>query len=233
MGNFILSRRAQRKRIPVWRRPFLSQTTIPCSGRHFGRRSHRCLARPPFWKFETLADTQRALDEETIDLLLLDLRMSDSKGLAGVMIVKGSFPEVPVIVVSASEGAETVRAAIQAGASGYISKSSSPEQIREAIEQVSRGEVAVPRNALSEVSDAEQRELEAIENISLLTPTQLKVLVKMTEGMLNKQIAYYMEISEATVKSHVTAIFKKLRVRTRTQAVVLAKQLEIVLSDEP
>ena len=181
---------------------------------------------------ETLGATQAAFQEHQVDLLFLDLRMSDSQGLAGLMILKGSFPEIPIIVVSASEGAETIRAAIQAGASGYISKSSSPEQIRESITQVANGEVAIPQSALSAVSDSEQRELEAIENISLLTPTQLKVLVKMTEGMLNKQIAYDMDISEATVKSHVTAIFKKLHVRTRTQAVVLAKQLDIVLSDE-
>jgi len=181
---------------------------------------------------ETLAETQAELSHNSVDLLLLDLRMSDSKGLVGLMIIKGSYPEIPVIIVSASEGAETIRSAIQAGASGYISKSASPEQIRESIQLVAQGEVAIPDVARSDVSDNERQELEAIENISLLTPTQLKVLVKMTEGLLNKQIAYYMDISEATVKSHVTAIFKKLRVRTRTQAVVLAKQLEVVLSDE-
>ncbi|MBX2868721.1 MAG: response regulator transcription factor [Acidiferrobacterales bacterium] len=181
---------------------------------------------------ETLAETQDQLADHSVDLLLLDLRMSDSKGLVGLMIIKGSYPEVPVIIVSASEGAETIRSAIQAGASGYISKSASPDQIRESISLVAQGEVAIPDVARSDVSDSERQELEAIENISLLTPTQLKVLVKMTEGMLNKQIAYYMDISEATVKSHVTAIFKKLQVRTRTQAVVLAKQLEVVLSDE-
>ncbi|MGB5706929.1 MAG: response regulator transcription factor [Arenicellales bacterium] len=181
---------------------------------------------------ETLAATQDIFQQRQVDLLFLDLRMSDSRGLAGLMIIKGSFPEIPVIVVSASEGAETVRAAIQAGASGYVFKSASPEQIRESIGKVTNGEIAIPSNALTGVSDQEQRELEAIENISLLTPTQLKVLVRITEGMLNKQIAYDMEISEATVKSHVTAIFKKLHVRTRTQAVVLAKQLDFVLSDE-
>ncbi len=181
---------------------------------------------------ETLGETQSELSNRSVDLLLLDLRMSDSKGLVGLMIIKGSYPEIPVIIVSASEGAETIRSAIQAGASGYISKSASPEQIRESIQLVAQGEVAIPDVARSGVSDNERQELEAIENISLLTPTQLKVLVKMTEGMLNKQIAFYMDISEATVKSHVTAIFKKLRVRTRTQAVVLAKQLEVVLSDQ-
>ena len=181
---------------------------------------------------ETLAATQTALDQGNVDLLLLDLKMSDSKGLAGLMIIKGTYPEVPVIVVSASEGTDTMRAALQAGASGYISKSESPQGIRHAIQLVVDGGVSIPEAAMSGVTDDEREELEAIENISSLTPTQLKVLVKMTEGMLNKQIAFDMNISEATVKSHVTAIFKKLKVRTRTQAVVLIKQLEVVLSDD-
>ena len=180
---------------------------------------------------ETLAATLEVLEQRQVDLLLLDLRMSDSSGLAGLMIIKNSYPEVPVIVVSASEGAETVRAAIQAGASGYIVKSASSGQIRGAIEQVVQGEIAVPVSASSAVSEAERKLLDAIENITLLTPTQLRVLVKMTEGLLNKQIAWEMGISEATVKSHVTAIFRKLKVRTRTQAVVVAKQLDFVLSD--
>ncbi|MGI9316528.1 MAG: response regulator [bacterium] len=215
----------------------MSKTIIISDDHPLFRQALRAAISPLFegadiTEVETLAATQEAFRQRQIDLLFLDLRMSDSQGLAGLMILKGSFPEIPIIVVSASEGAETIRAAIQAGASGYISKSASPEQIRESITTVMNGEVAIPQSALSSVSDNEQRELEAIENISLLTPTQLKVLVKMTEGMLNKQIAYDMQISEATVKSHVTAIFKKLHVRTRTQAVVLAKQLDIVLSDD-
>jgi len=215
----------------------MSKTIIISDDHPLFRQALRAAITPLFegadiTEVETLAATQEIFQQRQVDLLFLDLRMSDSRGLAGLMIIKGSFPETPVIVVSASEGAETVRAAIQAGASGYIFKSASTEQIRESIGKVTNGEIAIPQNALTVVSDQEQRELEAIENISLLTPTQLKVLVKITEGMLNKQIAYDMEISEATVKSHVTAIFKKLRVRTRTQAVVLSKQLDIVLSDQ-
>lgn len=180
---------------------------------------------------ETLTATLEVLEQGKVDLLLLDLRMSDSSGLAGLMYIRNSYPEMPVIVVSASEGEETVRAAIQAGASGYIVKSASSGQIRSAIEQVIRGETAVPSPVSTAVSEAERKLLAAIENLALLTPTQLRVLGKMTEGLLNKQIAWEMGISEATVKSHVTAIFRKLNVRTRTQAVVAAKQLDFVLSD--
>lgn len=180
---------------------------------------------------ESLAATMEVLEQGQVDLLLLDLRMSDCSGLTGLILIKNSHPEVPVIVVSASEGPETVRAALQAGATGYIAKSTPSGQIRSAIEQVIRGGNVVPVTALTEVSDAERKLLESIENITLLTPSQLKVLVKMTDGLLNKQIAWEMGISEATVKSHVTEIFRKLRVRTRTQAVVVAKQLDYVLSD--
>ena len=172
----------------------------------------------------TLAATLEVLEQRQVGLLLLNLRVSDSRGLAGLTIIKCSHPEVPVIVVSAGEGAETVRAAIQSGASGYIVKSASSGQISSAIEQVIRGKTTTPASVSVGIPDAERKLPEAIKNITLLTPTQLRVLVKMTEGLLNKQIAWEMGISEATVKSHVTAIFRKLKVRTRTQAVLLAIQ---------
>ncbi len=180
---------------------------------------------------ETLQAAVDIIETQRVGLVLLDLRMSDSQGLAGLMVIRASYPQVPVIVVSASDGSETVRAAIQAGASGYIVKSTSSDQIRTTIERVLQGEIATPEAGMSRVSDEERKVLEAIQNITLLTPTQLKVLIKMTDGLLNKQIAWDMGVSEATVKSHVTEIFRKLKVRTRTQAVVLAKQLDFVLSD--
>lgn len=173
---------------------------------------------------ETLAATLEVLEKRQVGLVVLNLRMSDYRGLAGLMIIKCCHPNVPVIVVSAKAGTESAQAAIQSGASGYIVKSASSGQIRSAIEQVIRGGTAVPATVSAAADNAERKLPEAIENISLLTPTQLRVLGKMTAGLLNKQIAWEMGISEATVKSHVTAIFRKLKVRTRTQAVLLAIQ---------
>ena len=171
---------------------------------------------------ESLAETLEILGQREVDLLLLDLRMGDSLGLVGLMTVRSSHPEVPVVVVSASDEAETVRTAFLAGALGFIVKSAPFERIRNAIQGVLRGETAVPAVALAAASDGPWEFTGDIGDPNLLlSPTQLRVLIKMTEGLLNKQIAAELGIAECTVKSHVTEIFRKLKVRTRVQAAVM------------
>ena len=171
---------------------------------------------------ESLAETLEILRQRQVDLLLLDLRMGDSRGLVGLMTVRSCHPEVPVVVVSASDEPETVRTAFLAGASGFIVKSAPFERIRNAIQGVFRGETAVPAIALAAASDVPwELPADIGDPNPLLSPTQLRVLIKMTEGLLNKQIATELGIAECTVKSHVTEIFRKLRVRTRVQAAVM------------
>lgn len=171
---------------------------------------------------ETLAETLEILKERQVDLLLLDLRMRDSRGLVGLMNVKSRHPEVPVVVVSASDEAETVRVAFLMGAKGFIVKSAPFGKIRNAIVRVFQGETVVP-SAAPTAASGPQRELSG--DIGdpglLLSPTQLRVLVKMTDGLLNKQISAELGIAECTVKSHVTEIFRKLKVHTRVQAVIM------------
>lgn len=178
-------------------------------------------------ELESLEDTRSKLEKKSVELLLLDLRMPDSDGLTGLMMIKGMYPALPVIVVSASEEAETVRAAIQAGAAGYIYKSYSLKQIHDAVEQVNQGGVHIPEGIEEGVTDHEHEELDAIARISSLTPSQLRVFVALSRGYMNKQIAADMDISEATVKAHVTSVYKKLGVRSRTQAVMVSKALDI------
>lgn len=178
-------------------------------------------------ELESLEDTKRILAEEEVELLLLDLRMPDSDGLAGLMMIKGMYPALPVIIVSASEEAETVRAAIQAGAAGYIYKSHSLKQIHDAVVMVTQGDVYLPEEIAASVTEHEHQELNAIARISSLTPAQLRVFVLLSQGFMNKQIAFDMNISEATVKAHVTSVYKKLGVRSRTQAVLVSKALDI------
>ena len=176
---------------------------------------------------ESLKELRTILQANDPQLLLLDLRMPDSQGLAGLMMIKGTYPALPIIIVSASEEPEIVRAAIQAGASGYIYKSYSLKQIHDAVVIVNGGGVYVPDNINQDLVDAELSDLNTISKISSLTPAQLRVFLLMTQGMMNKQIAAEMEISEATVKAHITSIYKKLGVRTRTQAVMVSKALDI------
>ena len=158
---------------------------------------------------------------------MLDLRMPDSDGLAGLMMIKGMYPALPVIIVSASEEAEVVRAAIQAGAAGYIYKSHSLKQIHDAVVIVTQGDVYIPGEIAASVTEHEHQGLDAIARISSLTPAQLRVFVLLSQGFMNKQIASDMNISEATVKAHVTTVYKKLGVRSRTQAVLVSKALDI------
>ena len=178
-------------------------------------------------ELESLEETRQTLEQEGVELLLLDLRMPDSEGLAGLMMIKGMYPALPVIIVSASEEAETVRAAIQAGAVGYIYKSYSLKQIHDAVEQVKHGGMHIPEGIDEGVTEHEHEELDAIARISSLTPSQLRVFIALSRGYMNKQIAADMDISEATVKAHVTSVYKKLGVRSRTQAVMVSKALDI------
>lgn len=178
-------------------------------------------------ELETLAETKQALAEVPVELMFLDLRMPDSDGLAGLMMIKSQHPGLPVIVVSASEEPEVVRAAIQAGASGYIFKSSSLPAIHDAVQQVKQGEVYVPAGVDDGVTENENNDLDTLAKLSSLTPAQLSVYILLARGLMNKQIAAEMFISEATVKAHVTSIYKKLGVRSRAQAVMVSKALEI------
>jgi DNA-binding NarL/FixJ family response regulator len=126
------------------------------------------------------------------------------------------------MIISAVEEPGVVRSAIDLGASGYLHKSVGPPEIRRAIETVLAGEMFVPENAAPE--GGEQSAL--MQRLSTLTPQQVRVLMMLSDGLMNKQIAYELTISEATVKAHVSAILQKLDVDSRTQAVIAASKIE-------
>lgn len=173
----------------------------------------------------SLDDAKKILeDNQEISLLLLDLYLPDVNGFSGLLSIKNSFPCLPVIVISACDDAGVIMRSIQFGASGFIPKTLSLDEISHAIEEVIKGEIWIPTNV--EIKEENNSTKESA-NFFLLTPTQLKVLVMLKKGLLNKQIAYEMNISEATVKAHITAIFRKLNVRSRTQAAMVAQSLDI------
>lgn len=159
--------------------------------------------------------------QRRVSLVLLDLMMSDSRGLAGLLVLRADHPDVPVVVVSAAEDADTAARAIDCGASGFIPKSSAPETIVQALRAVLDGDIWTPYPTPA----AGRADLAA--RFATLTPAQLRVLIGLMDGRLNKQIAWDMGISEATVKAHVTAVFRKLHVQNRTQAVIAARTLGV------
>lgn len=157
--------------------------------------------------------------EGDIDLLMLDLTMPGASGLSALVAVRATHPAVPVVIVSATDDPATVRRSIELGASGFISKSSNTEVIRTSVQRVLDGEVALPAHIdLGSENDPEIADL--IGRIRTLTPQQARVLGMLAEGWLNKQIAYELGVSEATIKAHVSAVLQKLNVDSRTQAVI-------------
>jgi DNA-binding NarL/FixJ family response regulator len=160
-----------------------------------------------------------------IDLVLLDLAMPGVRGFSGLMYIRAQYPSVPVIVVSANDDPAAIRRCMEFGASGFIPKTLSVEAMRAAISRILGGGVWTPSEVdLSAGSDAETAALMA--RMATLTPQQLRVLMMLSEGLLNKQIAYQLSVSEATVKAHVSAILQKLGVESRTQAVIAAAKIE-------
>ncbi|MBS0248036.1 MAG: response regulator transcription factor [Proteobacteria bacterium] len=159
------------------------------------------------------------------DLILLDLSMPGARGFSGLMYIRAQYPSVPVIVVSANDDPAAIRRCMELGASGFIPKTLSVEEMRTAISGILKGGVWTPNDVdLSAGSDAETAALMA--RMATLTPQQVRVLMMLSEGLLNKQIAYQLGVSEATVKAHVSAILQKLGVESRTQAVIAAAKIE-------
>jgi DNA-binding NarL/FixJ family response regulator len=163
--------------------------------------------------------------ESDIDLVLLDLTMPGVRGFSGLLYLRAQFPGVPVVVVSASEEPNVIRRCMEFGASGFLPKTLGVDQMGVAIRKVLEGGVWVPAGIdLTSEDDTDTRDLVA--KLSTLTPQQVRVLMMLSEGLLNKQIAYELGVSEATVKAHVSAILQKLGVESRTQAVIAASKIE-------
>ena len=160
-----------------------------------------------------------------VDLVLLDLTMPGVRSFSGLMYLRAQYPSVPVIVVSANDDPAAIRRCMEFGASGFIPKTLGVEVMRDAISCILSGGVWTPPDVdLSAGSDAETAALMA--RMTTLTPQQVRVLMMLSEGLLNKQIAYQLGVSEATVKAHVSAILQKLGVESRTQAVIAAAKIE-------
>jgi DNA-binding NarL/FixJ family response regulator len=171
-------------------------------------------------------DAAALLDKEgDIDLVLLDLSMPGVRGFSGLMYLRAQYPSVPVVVVSANDDQAVIRRCMEFGASGFIPKTLGVDVMRTAIARVLEGGVWTPPDVdLSTTTDAEAADLMA--RLLTLTPQQARVLMMLSEGLLNKQIAYNLTVSEATVKAHVSAILQKLGVESRTQAVIAAAKIE-------
>lgn len=174
----------------------------------------------------TLDEASKLLTADPqIDLVLLDLKMPGANGMSALMQLRSHHPAIPVIIVSATDEASTIRNAMELGASGYVPKSQPIEVVRIAVEAVLAGNLWTPPEIdLSVGAKTETSDL--VKRLAALTPQQVKVLRMLGEGLLNKQIAFQLGVSEATIKAHVSAILQKLGVDSRTQAVIMINKID-------
>jgi len=175
---------------------------------------------------DSIASLTHLLDEHPdVDLLLLDLKMPGANGFEGLAHLRGRHPELPIVVVSASEEAAIIQQVLRLGALGFIPKSTPMKELVKALNTVIGGDNWTPEGiSLHPVSEDGP---DFASRLATLTPQQYKVLIMLRDGSLNKQIAWELNVSEATIKAHITAIFRKLGVKNRTQAVIALQQMNI------
>ena len=161
------------------------------------------------------------------DLLLLDLNMPGVSGFSALAYIRSKHESLPTVIVSAMDDPAVIRRSIQHGASGFIPKSSAISTLEKGIRAVLDGEVWIPEGIDLQDDRLGSEEAEIAAALSSLTPHQFRVLMMLGEGLLNKQIAFQLGVSEATIKAHVTAVLRKMKVNNRTQAVLAVQQLRI------
>ena len=162
-----------------------------------------------------------------LDLVLLDLNMPGCDNFHGLIRVTQDFPQVPVAVVSASDSVEVVSTVMSLGAKGFIPKSTATQTIANALKWIMHGNNWLPEGMQSKIDNIKPT-VDVARLVGGLTPKQFQVLKLLQNGLLNKQIAFDLNITEATVKAHISGVFRKLNVNTRTQAVLLFKNLDII-----
>lgn len=162
-----------------------------------------------------------------VDLVLLDLSMPGTRGFDGLLEIRTLFPKVPVVVVSGLEDDRIIHEVMTYGAAGFIPKSVRMNELAEAIQSVVSGSVTLPKGYRPPMAAQSSRAGgDLAQRLSSLTPQQLRVLMMLRQGMLNKQIAYELDVGETTVKAHVSEILRKLNVASRTQAVIEASKID-------
>lgn len=160
--------------------------------------------------------------------IFLDLKMPGSDGFTGLTALRTEYPDVPVVMVSAEEDPVIIKQALALGAAAYIPKSAPLELLSEAINAVTNGDTWLPPEMADDVKNARVLiDNDFAQRLEQLTPQQFRVLKMIADGLLNKQIAYEMNVQETTIKQHVSAILRKLNVNNRTLAGILFEKLKL------
>jgi DNA-binding NarL/FixJ family response regulator len=166
-------------------------------------------------------------EHQRFDLVLLDLSLPGTRGLDGLLELRTRYPKQPIVIVSALEDPRIVHEVMTCGAAGYIAKSTRGAELAIAIQEVLAGNLVLPKGYQpAQAEEMPTKTSVLTRRLSTLTPQQVRVLQMLRQGMLNKQIAYELGVGETTVKAHVSEILRKLRVSSRTQAVIEVAKID-------
>lgn len=180
-----------------------------------------------------VAQLQQQVEQHpAVNLLLLDLHIPGALGFSALSWLVGHYPNKPTIMISANSHPDTVRRAIDHGAAGFLSKSADISVIESCIDDVLSGKRGLHPGLQGAGSGASLQSLDVADTLSTLTPQQFRVASMLVEGLLNKQIAYELDVKEATIKAHMTEIFRKLGVHSRTQAALAIGSLAVELPED-
>jgi len=176
---------------------------------------------------KTIPELEKLFNENTeLDLLLLDLDIPGALGFNHLIHFRHQYPNTAIVIISGYENKDTITKAMTHGAAGFIPKSTPVEEMVSAIKEIFKGKLWIPGGEFDPSNNKHNSDVD--DKIASLTPQQHKILMMFADGMLNKQIAYDLGLSESTIKSHASTIFLKLGVRNRTQAVILLNELQVV-----
>lgn len=180
---------------------------------------------------DTIRSAREKLESHQFNLVLLDLKMPDASGFEGLTLIRNTHGETAVVVVSAMQGTDVVNRVRNLGAEGFIPKSQPRKDIIESVRSLLNGGSAFPPEQIGAFKTITPESGGILTRLRQLTPQQFKVLIKVCEAKLNKQIAFELGVTETTIKAHITLIFKKMGVHSRTQAVLLMQRMRGELED--
>ncbi|MEM6822382.1 MAG: response regulator transcription factor [Verrucomicrobiota bacterium] len=162
------------------------------------------------------------------NILLLDVRLPGETGLEGCRRFKSKFPDLSIIMLTSYIEPGMVMEAIDSGASGYLLKEIDPEQLCNSVRQVAAGQTALPANVAQELIhsvQADKKKNLELQRLETLSPQEHRVAKLVASGLMNKEIADQLKLSEKTIKNYLTSIFAKLNISRRSQlAVIYSKQ---------
>lgn len=177
---------------------------------------------------ESFATTLNALkNQRKVNLVLLDLNMPGCENYYGLLKIRQQFPNLPIVVVSASDDLDTIEQVMTFGANAFVSKSSATSNLVEALKSVLAGKNWIAEGIALNAKKVSGDKIDIARKVSELTPKQFKVLCLLNKGLMNREIASELNVTEATIKAHVGALFRRLKVKSRTQILVAVEKLKL------